>query len=126
MENWQIQCCGEPFAVGSTVDWTVHPVEDRDLLGTVLGLDRAATVDVEEDHHSEEELGSSITGEVVRIDAVRCRYGPGPDDDGVSYPVMGSTVLTPVSRADGWETDVGDLWFAGYLVVLEPDSERAG
>jgi hypothetical protein len=29
MADWQMQCCGEPFSVGATVEWTLAPIGDR-------------------------------------------------------------------------------------------------
>lgn len=46
-----MQCCGDPFEVGSAVSWTVAPPSDRDFLAAVLGTEGAAAIMEIEDHH---------------------------------------------------------------------------
>src|ERR1700722_20471881 len=96
-----MQCCGEPFAVGSQVLWRLGDA-DGDWLGAVLGA-RAAGVDAAEEHHGglpEEvpETAATVSG----ISAVHCRYAPaaGGDSKGL-YPVRGSAVVTELTRGDG-------------------------
>lgn len=36
MDSWQYECCGDPFAVGDRVHWTVHPA-DLEFLAPPLG-----------------------------------------------------------------------------------------
>lgn len=118
VDGWQVQCCGEPFAVGSQVSWTLRDV-DSDWLRAVLG-DRAAGIDLAEEHHSD--LSEEVTvasATVSGISAVHCRYAPSPGTDSkVLHPVRDSGVVSEMTRADGWTPDRGDLRFAGYLVDL--------
>ena len=118
VDGWQMQCCGEPFTVGSQVSWTLGDV-DRDWLGTVLGA-RAAGVDAAGDHHGGSSGEAPETAAIVSgISVVHCRYAPAPGGDAkVLYPVRDSAVVTELSSADGWTPDRGDLQFAGYLVDL--------
>jgi hypothetical protein len=120
VDNWQMQCCGEPFALGSHVAWTLGPA-DPDWLDAVLGAHEQQTVDAAEEHHggvAEDTLAT--TGMVTRIRAVHCRFAPRPGSDSRTlYPVRASGVLTDVESADGWTADRGDERFAGYLVQLE-------
>ncbi len=51
MDAWQLQCCGQPFNVGSTIDWTLAAPSDREFLASVLGDDLAGTVTHHEEHH---------------------------------------------------------------------------
>jgi hypothetical protein len=38
MENWQIECCGDPPGVGDTVDWRLRSAgENTDRLGPAIG-----------------------------------------------------------------------------------------
>lgn len=116
VDDWQMQCCGDPFSVGSRVSWKLGP-PDLDWLATVLG---PVQVDRAEDHHDLFTADTPATEAVVRaISAVHCAYAPKPGEDlpGL-YPVRGSGVLTPVERADGREKDQGDKRFSGYLVRL--------
>jgi hypothetical protein len=118
VDGWQLQCCGESFAVRSQVSWRLGDAA-RDCLGAVLGA-RAAGVDAAEEHHAglpEEVPKTAAT--VSGISAVHCRYAPAPGGDSkVLYPVRDSAVVTEQTRADGWTSDRGDLRFARYLVDL--------
>jgi hypothetical protein len=118
VDGWQMQCCGEPFAVGSQISWTLGDV-DREWLGGVLGA-RAAEIDAAEEHHGDVPEGAPETVAIVSgISAVHCRYAPAPgSDSNALYPVPASAVLTELTSADGWTPDRADLHFAGYLVDL--------
>jgi hypothetical protein len=116
---WQMQCCGEPFRLGSPVTWTVRDA-DAEWLAAVLGDEASKAVDAAEDHHSDADAGSEpVTGTVSRITAVHCRYTPRPGGDPRSlYPVPGSAVFADVRSADGHVADRGEEVFLGYLVKL--------
>jgi hypothetical protein len=118
VDNWQLQCCGEPFTIGSTVSWTLREA-DTDWLTAVLGAETAASVDAAEEHHDNMTASTPPTSaKVVRIDAVHCRYNPPEGHDRTRYPAEGSGTLTVVTSADGWTPDRGELKFVGYLVRL--------
>jgi hypothetical protein len=114
---WQMQCCGEPFSVGSRVTWTLAEA-DADWLTTVFGTD--ITVDAAEEHHGgvpHETPQTALT--VTAISAVHCRYVPLPvGDQRILRPVRSSAVLTPVTSADGWIPDRNGERFSGYLVQV--------
>lgn len=128
--NWQMQCCGTPFAVGSDVSWfCIEP--DGDWLPDALGTELAATVTDVYEHHGAEAGRESWTleGAVRSIDAVSCRYARRePDPRAPLYPVRGTTASRPLSSADGWEGDHDEpddvLSFLGYVVDVEPTSGR--
>lgn len=44
VDAWQLQCCGEPFRLGSPVAWMVREA-DPDWLQAVLGAEATAGVD---------------------------------------------------------------------------------
>jgi hypothetical protein len=50
VENWQMDCCGEPFSAGSHVSWTLIQGHST-WIQTILGSDVGITVDAKEDHH---------------------------------------------------------------------------
>ncbi|MFD0474010.1 DUF6578 domain-containing protein [Nonomuraea thailandensis] len=78
VDDWQMQCCGEPFHVGSTVSWTLTPA-DRDWLTQVLGEETAATIDWGEEHHSDPSPGRrQVEARVTGIAAVHARMEPFP------------------------------------------------
>jgi len=122
VDAWQLQCCGEPFRVGSRVAWTLRDA-GPDWLETVLGAEAARAVDAAEEHHGGvSEETEPVTGTVTRISAVHCRYDPRPGDDPRALPVVrGSAALTDLKSADGWTADRGEERFAGYIVQFAED-----
>ncbi|MGS2618595.1 DUF6578 domain-containing protein [Micromonospora sp. LZ34] len=126
MDDWQLQCCGDPFAVGAEVSWTLRDA-DSEWLAEMLGSGSAIGVDAAEEHHGD--LGEDaplMVGTVASIDAVHCRYAPllGSEERGL-HPVPGSGTLSTVNSADGWTPDRGDLTFVGYLVRLTGAATRS-
>jgi len=120
VDDWQMQCCGEPFRIGSEVAWTVSEADGAWLAG-MLGPDAQGTVDAAEDHHGLLPAETPPTrGTVARIRAVHCRFAPRHGADSRTlFPVPGSGVVSDIDLADGWTPDQGDARFVGYLVELE-------
>ena len=123
VDDWQMQCCGEPFGVGSEVAWTVSEA-DGDWLDRMLGPDARSRVDAAEDHHGQLPAGTPRTrGTVIGIRAVHCRYAAEPGgDERALYPVPGSGVVSDIESADGWTPDLAEARFVGYLVELEQET----
>jgi hypothetical protein len=121
VDDWQMQCCGEPFAVGQEVVWTLSAAVDAGWLSTVLGPETAREIAYREEHHGRLPDDTPETrGRIVGIQAARCRFDPVPDGDGRTlHPVPGSGEVQEVPEADGWEPESGDLAFVGYLVTLD-------
>lgn len=130
VDEWQMACCGEPFEVGSRVEWTLYTQENRDWLAAVVGDELAHEVTHGEEHHGgvPDDLIPTV-GRVTRIRAVRSRFGPDPNSvsaaNPILVPVSGTTRLMDVSDADGrspWPTSGSpandDMHFSGYLVDL--------
>lgn len=118
LDSWQMQCCGERFAIGDEVSWTLSSPH-VEWLTQVLGPDLAGRVDAAEEHHGIAASTSVTVGTVASIQTVHCRYAPAPDGPARHlYPVAGSGVVSPVTSADGWTPDRDDLSFVGYLVQL--------
>lgn len=120
VDNWQMQCCGERFSLGTQVAWTLGPATPE-WLEAVLGAHVQQTVDAAEEHHGGVPEDTVPTrGTVTRIAAVHCRFAPGAGSGSqTAYPVPGSGILTDVESADGWTADRGDERFVGYLVQLK-------
>jgi hypothetical protein len=117
VDDWQMQCCGEAFAIGSKVSWTVRDA-DHEWLTDVIGPDAAATIDAAEEHHGGDDM-QTVHGTVTSIAAVHCRYSPQRDGDtNVLHPVPRSATLTQLDAADGWMANHDDLRFTGYVVRL--------
>lgn len=121
VDDWQMQCCGEPFRVGAPVSWTLV-APDVDWLTDALGADDAATVTHAEEHHGREvDDPDAVTasGTVTSIRAVYCRYAPYTDDARIHAAEPGSILSVDVESADGWEPRREQLQFTGYLVELD-------
>nr|MDT0666368.1 hypothetical protein [Micromonospora sp. DSM 115978] len=74
-----------------------------------------------EEHHGGCPPDTPTTrGTVTSIDAVHCQYErvAGSAQNEVR-PVPGTTTLTPIEAADGWESDDPDARFVGYVVALD-------
>ncbi|WP_261954160.1 DUF6578 domain-containing protein [Streptomyces nigrescens] len=119
MDSWQMECCGEPFALGAEVSWAVV-APDREWLTKVLGAETAATVDAAEEHHGgSPQQSAPVRGTVTGISAVHCRFAPLPGEpDRTRHPVPGSGTLTPLSSARRWTSGRDGLDFVGFLVDL--------
>ncbi|MGC4946012.1 DUF6578 domain-containing protein [Streptomyces sp. DT224] len=118
IDDWQMQCCGEPFAPGDVVSWTLMEVDPEDYVDLVGG-ERAEGIDFREEHHGGGEGLPPVPLEVVSVVEVHCRYGVPPGaTDRVNCPVPGTTVLVPVEGvADGWAEARPGVSFAGYLAT---------
>lgn len=118
VDSWQMQCCGQPFHIGSEISWTLRTADLNWLEGS---MGREQTVDAAEDHHGAVPEDSEPThGTVTGIKAVHCRFASRPGTgSGTFYPLHGSGVLTDVKSADGWIADRDDERFVGYLVGLK-------
>jgi len=117
VDGWQMECCGEPFSVGSEVAWTLGD-HDPTFLHLVLGSDGPASrVDAVEEHHGGVPADAPATaGVVTAIRAVFARYAP---DAGAVAPVPDSGWIVDVTTASGRSpTDTDHRRFAGYLVTL--------
>ncbi|MDP5313397.1 DUF6578 domain-containing protein [Streptomyces poriferorum] len=120
VDDWQIQCCGQRFAPGDVVSWTLLEADPEDY-ADVVGSERADQIDFREEHHGQGERHAPAAVEVVSIVEVHCRYEVPPGSTGrVHFPVPGTTVLVPVEDADGWAKARPDVRFAGYLVTARP------
>jgi hypothetical protein len=121
VDNWQMQCCGEPFALDSLVTWSAVPVTGPDWYSEFLDVEVAASITDHEEHHADDRLNlTNLIGVVRSIDAVFCRYHV---VDRTATPIARSGVLEPRTSVDGWEAEdeigVGRT-FVGYLVNLDP------
>lgn len=122
MDNWQLQCCGDSFSVGETVEWNLAPVGDRGSLPSALGHGLVETVTHREDHHGLllPDDAPRPAGTVRSIRALRCRYGPTSDEDRRVHVVPGTTRVSAVRSADGRETDRDGATIVGFVVELDP------
>jgi hypothetical protein len=103
MADWQMQCCGELFSVGATVEWTLAPVGDRGAIALAMGLELAETVTHQEDHHRLllPENAPRTAGTVRSIRAIHGRYGRAQGEANCLSQLRESATATLVSSADG-------------------------
>lgn len=126
VDDWQMQCCGEPFEVGASIEWTVLPVTDATGYAAFLEPHVVARITDREDHHTDSRELVTMRGVVRSIDAVFCRYRVRGK---AAVPVERSGVLEQRRVASGWEADdeVGaGRTFVGYLVALEIHGSARG
>ncbi|ROO86953.1 hypothetical protein EDD29_4539 [Actinocorallia herbida] len=111
MDDWQMECCGEPFQVGDRVTWTLA----MGRYEVYPGLD----ADAYEDHH-EVAATSEVTGTVRAIDAVHVRFAPEAPGGRTFVPVAGSATRTPIPKARRFESAPAARQdrFTGYLIRL--------
>ena len=111
-ESWQLQCCGDPFAVNDKVDWTcIMPTEYKNAHGIIL--------DFEEEHHGF--ATHSISGTVTQIIAERSEF---PKGKRVVYYPLAETIQEEIYEANGYEKEFSsdeetDRTFWGYIVTLK-------
>lgn len=115
-EEWQLTCCGTPFAIGDKVEWLVLDY------GKVSGVtppdvaSRIGKVDYfYEAHSSDWESLCVLTGVVRSIRGIYYRYGAVP---GQRALVPQSGHITELQSSDV-EDSIEDMSFAEYLVELE-------
>lgn len=113
VDAWQLQCCGEPFAVGSRVGWTLRDIARGRIFEDVAGAEVSDRITHAEEHHGGvSEDAPVVNGTVRRIQAIHARFVrerewvPGEARD--------------VTSADGSD-EVAGLSFNGYVVDLDVD-----
>lgn len=118
-EGWQMQCCGDPFAVGDEVDWPVNNGAD-----IKLKLDKPRLLDYCYEAHDRHDF--KLRGKVLKIDALYYHYKPSAGNPKLMVPAYG--FLKRVEKADGWDKKIDGAVFAAYLVSLEiaDDKKKRG
>lgn len=125
-----MECCGEPFGIGSTIEWVLRPVTDsrRKFFRSVFGDDAAARItDTEEGHSGDAPEDGDlpvVTGIVRSIERVAWVLQPRPEDLPMSmepdvYAVPGSLVIEARSTAEVREDGETHPPRHGWLVNLD-------
>jgi hypothetical protein len=116
-DSVDMECCGEPFRIGSRVAWELRRNVDARWLTDVLGPGIPVPVDAYVVRHSDEDDVIEPThGTVVHIRGMYWQVSGSS-----AYPVPASGALTEVAEAEQVTPDEGDLQFAGFLVGLRED-----
>jgi hypothetical protein len=114
IDDWQLDCCGEPFSVGSEVTWNIHANEHK-------GPPREVPSFVE-DHHDlvqgrvEER---KVTGRVLSIQADAHRYAPIYPGARQLGPVPGDVIAEQVVTAERFHEPPEGYTHVGFTVQLE-------
>ena len=116
VEDWQMQCCGDPFAVGDAVCWMAVRSAGMKEVDSILGLENGTSIEWVEDHHDLADT-EPLSAIVQAIQAVFYRFRLA---DRAVVPIMGSGVLIANSHATGWGDESEDVKFLGYIVTLTP------
>jgi uncharacterized protein DUF6578 len=124
----ELACCGEPFAVGSTVTWDLHSIDagERRFLTSVFGADIGANFTDGYERHGgsgEDSPVRPVAGIVRSIGATTWRIHPladdSPETDALGlYALPGSVRIVAQSAADSLDRVEGGECF-GYIVELE-------
>jgi hypothetical protein len=130
-----MQCCGDSFVVGSTVEWVLSPVSDsrRRFFRSVFGDDAADRITHEEAGHgggapTDVDL-PVVTGVVRSIERVAWILSPRAEGSPMSeepeiYAVPGSVVIEATTTAEVWEDGASHPPRHGWLVDLgAPDAD---
>ncbi len=124
VDGWQMACCGTPFSIGDSIDWTVSSDVDRSFLGRVTSPEVAGRIDYSEEHHDDDddddddEMVLGLTGVVRSIRLASCRYEL--EDGGGSGPAAGSGQLRDVVSTTERPPKTGDEDHPGWIVEVEP------
>ncbi len=117
---WQMECCGDDFAVGDTVRWHLDDAPDPDWYDAALGPAVARRITHAEDHHPSDHEFPVLIGRVIGIQRAWCGYGPTGKGDRVLSPISGSAWFEKVDESDlpgGRER--GELIFNGWVVEVD-------
>jgi hypothetical protein len=116
VEAWEQACCGDAFAEGSEVNWTLVPPSDG--LARIFRVEDGVAVDAVESHHGPDvDRASRTIGVVESIRLVHINYSSESDsNDGNERLIPGSAKVTRVR--DSTDARTREREFAGFLVVL--------
>lgn len=110
-EQWQMECCGTPFAVGDTIRWLVDTTTD---LNTAIDVGK---IDYCYEAHSDEwEKLYVFTGRVHGIKILYERFEREKEGSPMMKRVDG--MLMDTEAVDGSEDDVNEMQASGYIVHL--------
>lgn len=117
---WQMECCGDEFAVGDTVSWHLDDAPDPDWYEAALDMQIAQRITHAEEHHPTDDDFPVLTGRVVGIQRAWCRYGPTEPESKVLYPTSNSALFEQVDGSDIPDRrEHGELIFNGWVVDLD-------
>ena len=112
-ESWQMDCCGEPFKVGDTVNWTVGEYKK---LGTCDTVDLGKVDYYYENHLFDRGDYFELEGRVIDIKILYEKFGPSKSKPTALVPVSG--VLRETSKVERFEKELNGMKVTGFIVTL--------
>lgn len=121
VSDWEIKCCGAPFALGVAREFSLAPVQDVDWFNNIFGAGSPLLPDMTEELHAEPETPiRTVTARPSRIRLVQVRYAPAPGrGERFLEPVAGSAELIDLSESAGWDAENPGFTLAGYLIEID-------
>ncbi len=117
-DDWQFECCGEDFEVGSNIKWLVLNAESIDLPIKTDKIDYFY-----EAHSSDYEKLFVLEGKIKQIKALYEKYRTADDNPRLLVPVDGVLDNIHSSKEKAMQKD--DMVFSYYLVYIEIYSIRS-
>lgn len=116
-EDWQFECCGEDFEVGSNIKWLVLNVESIEMPIKTDKIDYYY-----EAHSSDYEKLLVLKGTIKQIKSLYEKYKTSDDNPRLLVPADG--VLVDIHSSKGKKNKKDDMKFSSYLVYIENYSIR--
>ena len=113
-ESWQMDCCGESFAIGDVVCWTVCACPDSWTFQTV---DIGKIDYCYENHLFDHGPYYDLEGTVTDIMILYEKHESSKSQSSMSVPVRG--VLKKVSRINRYKKGYNEMSVSGYIVTLK-------
>lgn len=112
-ESWQMVCCGEPFEIGDTVNWTVCECKQLAAKQTVdLGKIEYWFENHLFDHGPYYELEGKVTSILIMYE----KFESSKTEPSLNVPVSGT--LREVFEIERIEKDYKGMEATGYIVTL--------
>jgi hypothetical protein len=109
-----MECCGDPFAVGDTVNWTLLEQESEQAVIDEAGRRQVLRCSHREENHGGVPDGAPVTrGQVTRLRAVYAEYAGGMAQD----PGFVREKVGPVNGSES--SDSPRCQFRGYVVDVQ-------
>lgn len=123
VSSWQMECCGDPFDVGSRVTWTAEAAGHDEWLMDALDPGTARRISHVEEHHSDGSSGLvELRGVVRSIVQAWGRYAARTPDARVLHSVPGSAAYVAVQDSALPDRSANpSLTFNGWIVDLDLD-----
>jgi len=118
-EGWQMGCCGTPFKVGDSVEWTVNDTSDinNDILQDI------DIIDYLEEHH--DEAGSVKAKWVLsgKVESITLLYNRYKTENNRLIPVEAKLIET--NDTEHRKEEIDEFRFCDFIVKLSDAKTRS-